>query len=191
MVNNVSPLCNSDPLKFGVATAKLGESDEYRAVAAVILLRIALHMSELEESASRWRFVELMDQCKNVAIRILETPDGKLADSLLDLLKFPFQIEMVLVERQAQLAQNKLEKLKLWLDRIAWKGGTAPILQTAIQPSPAATAGGSSAPAPIMQTANQQSPAVTTGGSSAPVSNLQTAHRTTSCPLQPREMKAV
>ena len=39
----------------------------------------------------------------------------KLAGSLLDLLKIPFQIEMVPVERQAQLAQNKLEKLKQWL----------------------------------------------------------------------------
>ena len=110
-------MCNSETyasrcVTIGVATAKLVKSDEYRAVAAVIRLRIVLHMSESEESASRWRFVELVDQCEDVAIRILETPDGKLAGSLLYLLKFPFQIEMVPVERQAQLAQNKLEKLK-------------------------------------------------------------------------------
>ena len=51
-------------------------------------------MSESEESAFRWWFVELMDQCdslcENVAILILETPYGKLAGSLRNLFKFPF-----------------------------------------------------------------------------------------------------
>ena len=38
---------------MGVATAKSVESDQYRAVASVIRIRIALHVSESEESASR------------------------------------------------------------------------------------------------------------------------------------------
>ena len=45
--------------------------------------------------------------------------------------EFPFQIEMVPVERHAQLAQNKLEKLKQLLERITLKGGASSGLEDA------------------------------------------------------------
>ena len=115
-----------------------------------------------------------MEEWEDVAIRILilETPEGRLAGSLQVLLKFPFQIEKAPVERQAQFAQNKLVRSKQWLERIKSKGGgsSAPdlILQTANQPSPAATTGGSSAAAPNLQTAYQTWPAAAGAGSIPP-----------------------
>ena len=48
-----------------------------------------------------------MGECEDVAIRILETADGRLAGSLQDLLRLPFPIEQAPVERQSELAQQK------------------------------------------------------------------------------------
>ena len=186
---------NSIPLQFSLV-----ESDEYCAVAAFIGLRIALHMSGLEDTDDRLQFFELTVECENVAGSILQTPEGRSFGTLETLLNFPCSLDGIAFEMRYQVAQFVLDRLKKWLQnlesRIPDGGGpsaAAPIMQTANQLSPAATTGGSPAPAPIMQTANQPSIAATTGGSSAPTPNLQTANslRKWSCPPLPQELKTV
>ena len=95
-------------MQSGVATAKLVESHEYCAVAAVICLRIALHVSGTE-GINRSQFFTLMEQCKSVVIGILRTPEGKSSGSLETLMKLPFcSMALILKRRLNWLKINRI-----------------------------------------------------------------------------------